>query len=76
MRADLSSMPYGRQVRRAETIWIGTSIDPVLAKIQFGAIEGEDKQRAASPILRGSTIIAMMQAAGLREGNNVIVCGG
>jgi hypothetical protein len=48
-----------------------------LLKIQFGAIEGRDKQhRAASPILRGSTLIAMMQAADLREGNNVIACGG
>jgi hypothetical protein len=47
-----------------------------LLKIQFGAIEGIDKQGAASPILRGSTLIAMMQAADLREGNNVIACGG
>jgi hypothetical protein len=45
--------------------------------MQFGAIEGRDKQEcAASPILRGSTLIAMMQAADLREGNNVIPCGG
>jgi hypothetical protein len=41
-----------------------------LLKIQFGALEGRDKQRAGSPILRGSTFIAMMQAADLREGNN------
>jgi hypothetical protein len=47
-----------------------------LLKIQFGAIEGIDKQGAASPILRGSTLIAMMQAADLRQGNNVIACGG
>jgi transposase InsO family protein len=33
-----------------------------LLKIQFGAIEDRDKQRAASPILRGPTFIAMMQA--------------
>jgi hypothetical protein len=46
-----------------------------LLKIQFGAIEGRDKQ-ATSPILRGSTHIAMMQAANLRDGNNVIACGG
>ena len=45
-----------------------------LLKIQFGAFEGRDKQRAASPILRGSTFIAMMQAANFREGNNVIAC--
>jgi hypothetical protein len=38
-------------------------------------LEGRDKQRAASPILRGSTFIAMMQAANFREGNNVIACG-
>ena len=47
----------------------------VLAQIQFGAIEGRDKQVSTSPILRGSTFIAMMQAADLREGNNVIACG-
>jgi hypothetical protein len=41
-------------------------------KIQFDAVEGWDKRQAASPILRGSTLIAMMQAANLREGNNVI----
>jgi hypothetical protein len=46
-----------------------------LLKIQFGAIEGRDNQRATSPILRGPTLIAMMQAADLREGNNVIACG-
>ena len=48
-----------------------------LLKIQFGVIEGRDKQhRAASPNLRGSTLIAMMQAADLREGNDVIACEG
>jgi hypothetical protein len=46
-----------------------------LLKIQFGALEGRDKQRAASPILGGSTFIAMMQAANFREDNNVIACG-
>jgi hypothetical protein len=47
-----------------------------LLKIQFGAIEGRDKQpRATSPILCGSTLIAMMQAADLRESNNLIACG-
>jgi hypothetical protein len=47
-----------------------------LLKIQFGAIEDRDKRRAASPILRGSTFIAMMQAADLREDNYVVACGG
>jgi hypothetical protein len=47
-----------------------------LLKIRFGAIEGKDDQHAASPILCGSTLIAMMQAADLREGNYVIACGG
>jgi len=48
-----------------------------LLKIQFGAIGGRDKQhRAASPISRSSTLIAMMQPAHLREGNDVIACGG
>jgi carbamoyl-phosphate synthase L subunit-like protein len=38
---------------------------------------GRDKQhRATSPILRSSTFIAMMQAADLREGNNVTACEG
>ena len=46
-----------------------------LLKIQFDAIEGRDKQQAASPILRGSTLMAMVQAATLREGNNVFACG-
>ena len=47
-----------------------------LLKIQFDATEGRDKQRAAWAISRGSTFIAMMQAANLREGNNVIACAG
>jgi hypothetical protein len=47
-----------------------------LLKIQFGAIEDRDKQRGASPILRGSTFVAMMQAANLREGNYVVACTG
>jgi hypothetical protein len=48
-----------------------------LLEIQFGAIEGRANQhRAASPILRSLTIVAMMQAADLRERNNVIACEG
>jgi hypothetical protein len=48
-----------------------------LLKIRFGASEGRDKQdRATSPMLRSSTLIAMMQAANLREGNNVIARAG
>ena len=35
-----------------------------------------DTQQAASPILRGSTLIAMMQSANLRKANNVIAYGG
>ena len=46
-----------------------------LLKIQFGTIEGRDKQRGASPILCGSTLITMMQAADLREGNYVTAYG-
>jgi hypothetical protein len=45
------------------------------SKFQFDAVESWDKRQAASPILRGSTFIAMMQAANFREGNNVIACG-
>jgi hypothetical protein len=59
--------------------WIGfdgccsTGFGLSLLKIRFGASEGRDKQRrATSPMLRGSTLIAMMQAANLREGNDVI----
>jgi hypothetical protein len=33
---------------------------------------GQGQHHAASPILRSSTLKAMMQAANLREGNNVI----
>jgi hypothetical protein len=48
-----------------------------LLKIEFGTSEGRYKQhRATSPILCSSTLIAMMQAANLREGNNVIACEG
>jgi hypothetical protein len=47
-----------------------------LLKIQIGANEGGDKQRAALPILRSSTLVAMMQAADLREGDNVLAGGG
>jgi hypothetical protein len=48
-----------------------------LLKIQFGASESRYKQhRATSPILRNSTLIAMMQAANLREANNVSACEG
>ena len=44
---------------------------------QFDAIEGRDKQpRVILPILRGSTLVAMMQAADLWEGHNVVACGG
>ena len=53
-------------------------VEPVAclcSKFNLGAIEGRDNQRATSPILRGPTLIAMMQAANLREGNNVIACG-
>jgi hypothetical protein len=31
---------------------------------------------AASPISRGATLVAMVQAADLREGDNVKACGG
>jgi DNA end-binding protein Ku len=62
--------PYGKGL-------LGTTLRYLsLLKIQFGAIEGRDKQRAASPILCGSTLIAMMQAPDLREGNYVIACAG
>jgi hypothetical protein len=47
-----------------------------LLKIQFGAIEGREQSAGPSPILRGSTLIAMMQAANLREGNYVVACAG
>jgi hypothetical protein len=65
--------PFGglpvRQIGRGLAVYLS------LLKIQFGAIEGRDGQ-AASPILRGSTLIAMMQAANLGGGSNVIACGG
>jgi hypothetical protein len=47
-----------------------------LLKIQFCAIEGKGQASATSPFLRGSTFIAMMQAANLWEGNNVMACRG
>jgi hypothetical protein len=47
-----------------------------LLKIQFCAIEGKGQASATSPFLRGSTFIAMMQAANLSEGNNVMACRG
>jgi hypothetical protein len=54
-----------------------STVPPRLLKIQFGTSEGRYEQhRATSPILRSSTLIAMMQAANLREGNNVIACEG
>jgi hypothetical protein len=39
-------------------------------------LRARDHQRAASPILRSSTLIAMMRAADLREGNYVVACAG
>jgi hypothetical protein len=62
-------------IRRAESpIDDGAMLS--LLKNQFGAIGRAQRHRAASPILRRSTLIAMMQAAYLREGNNVIACEG
>jgi hypothetical protein len=46
-----------------------------LLKNEFRAIGWGQAERAASPISRGSTLIAMMQTADLGEGNN-IACGG
>ena len=63
-------------MKTAQVLGLETCLEMLsLLKIQFGAIEGRDNQRATSPILRGPTLIAMMQAADLREGNNVIACG-
>jgi hypothetical protein len=42
-----------------------------LLKNEFRAIGWGQVERAASSISRGSTLIAMMQTADLREGNNV-----
>jgi hypothetical protein len=44
--------------------------DSVLLKNEFGAIRGQDGTVLPRPILRSSTLIAMMQATNLREGNN------
>ena len=44
-----------------------------LLKIQFGAIRAGD-QRAASPILRGSTLIAMMRAADFGKAITYCLC--
>jgi hypothetical protein len=46
------------------------------SKMNLAQLGGNKQERAASPISRGSTLIAMMQAADLREGNNVIACEG
>ena len=48
----------------------------VLAQNSIWRNRGQRQHRAASPILRGSTLIAMMQATDLREGNNVIALEG
>jgi ABC-type uncharacterized transport system substrate-binding protein len=56
-------------VRRAED-------RPVLAQNSIWRDGGRDGQRPALPISRRSTLIAMMQAADLREGDNVMACGG
>jgi pimeloyl-ACP methyl ester carboxylesterase len=50
-------------------------LDLSLLKNELRAIGWGQAERAASPISRGSTLIAMMQAADLGEGNNV-ACGG
>jgi hypothetical protein len=42
-----------------------------LLKNEFRAIGWGQVERAASSISRGSTLIAMMQTADLREGNNI-----
>jgi hypothetical protein len=41
-----------------------------------GQLGGDKRSVPPRRSLRGSTLIAMMQAADLREGNNVIACGG
>src|ERR1700738_2395375 len=46
-----------------------------LLKNELGAIGWGHAERAALPISRGSTLIAIMQTADLGEGNN-IACGG
>ena len=52
----------------------GISTGLVSKSSQPAAIALSRSALIASPILRGSTLIAMMQAANLREGNNVIAC--
>jgi hypothetical protein len=47
-----------------------------LLKNELRTIVGDKQEDAASPISRGATLIAMMQAADLREGDNVMACGG
>jgi hypothetical protein len=42
-----------------------------LLKMNSGQLGGDEQELAASPISRGSTLIAMMQIADLREGNNI-----
>jgi hypothetical protein len=49
---------------------------PVLAQNSNWRDWGQGRHRAASHILRSPTLIAMMQAANLREGNNVSACEG
>jgi len=53
--------------------WAREDSNLSLLKIRFGSIES---QAARDPILRGSTLIAMMQATNRREGNNVIARAG
>jgi hypothetical protein len=49
--------------------WIAVVLS--LLKNELRAIEWGQAERAAWPISRGSTLIAMMQTSHLREGNNV-----
>jgi hypothetical protein len=46
------------------------------SKFNLARLKAGDKQGSLSPILCGSTLIAMMQAADLREGNNVVAPAG
>ena len=45
--------------------------DLSLLKMNSGQLGADEQELAASPISRGSTLIAMMQTADLREGNNI-----
>ena len=45
--------------------------DLSLLKMNSGQLGADEQELAASPISRGSTLIAMMQTADLREGNNL-----